>query len=354
MDFLYYYVYSDMSKLPIPRKILSYISGLSIEQLYDILVPFGYGGPKVRSVLTFAVLTGSTSSYFMGRTVLLDMERYQWVSQLPRSSIPKLAIYYGIKIPPLSFTAPYLYISLCKRQLVEDYLYLFGQYEEHNQDALSNILANKLGLIIINDMSDSAQGILRYVINDISEINFILQRPANLEDPPEIMGMKDEEATKILRQYTDRELYTFYDIPICFMDHAERIRRIILNSKRKTWRLESRICSNDNLLEINQQVPRKELNKDDSQNRFFSYGTPRNHACYSTEELNTSFRYTQGGVFRFFNPDNGPDFPIYSIRQLRDLLGEYIIRCIHKGDAAERLLAKIDEGVRYATRSIIN
>ena len=348
IDFLYYYIYGDMSALTINQQIMSYVSGLSNNELFGILKPFGYRGPIYKPAMTFAVLTCSTSYLFIrNEGVQLNTERYNQILYQTPSAVWKLFNSYKTNQP--SFFGPYLSLSHFPERKMERYLILLHQCVLNNNRILLQRVFDKLGLLSPFDENTHIEELDDYIVDNINIISPILNRKPNMEDPPEIMGMSDRQGFIFLVDYTDVELKRFYDILDLPYKRMARIAEIVINSRRKMWSNINRICSNGNLEDISELVPRNNL-PEHERNNLLSYGTPRNHACYSVEELNLSFGTTPEVEFRFFNPDNDPnnrplpDFPLYSMRQLRILLQDSFDN--NGSKEVKELIDKIDLGIK--------
>jgi len=357
IDFLYYYIYGNVGDLNIPYEIKSYVSGLSVSQLMEILSSFRNGLSLQRlsqrkSILTYNVLTGSFGKGQLSITI--EDNRYKKIKSLPPDIVWKLALAYEIE-RSISFLGPYEYVA-SKRVAMEDYLIYILQNND-NSSVLK--IFDILQLLPFNEdpnISGNTDIVTSYILSIVKWIDPVLTRPNELNDPPEIFGMDDEEALITLTKYTDKELERFYDMSgISFFSDSrdDRIEDIIKQSRKGLrWTRSHKICSNGDLLEIIDIAPRYSIindkkNKEYRDKIWLSYGTPRNHACYSIDELIESFRVdSEDNLFHFHNPDGSSDFNIYSMKLLSSYLKELIgMMVTNRRASMKQLVSIIDNGI---------
>jgi hypothetical protein len=193
-------------------------------------------------------------------------------------------------------------------------------------------------------------------------------RPANVTPPPILTGKTKEQARNILAPYTLKEIVEAYE-PIGNWGKRNELIDIVRNEGRggAQWSWRHRWCNNDDTVNIMLGDKHGNIDKDDPTDPTLSYGVQKNYRCYQVSELSASWREDpQDNIFHFRVPDwqaarpgtpamidpttGEPlirDFPIESIRQLRELLQNP-----PAGYDVKPLLDKIEEGLNAANNAV--
>jgi len=210
IDLFYLIAYSDFLNYNIPREVISYVSGLSISDLEEVLLPFFYLGPRSKSDLTFATLTGTVGYESKAN----NSERYSLLTRYSPNVMWLLAKAYGINserdLELLS--PPYEYVSETVQPKIEPILlYVYSNIDYTN---IRNVL-EYYGFNISDYTPLDIGFILDYFNQVIPDISIIINR-GDISVPPslkQLSRMNERNAIKTLREYTDKELILYYDIP---------------------------------------------------------------------------------------------------------------------------------------------
>jgi hypothetical protein len=214
----------------------------------------------------------------------------------------------------------------------------------------------RLGLYYPSDKSLAV--ILSYIKDHAGDSETFFNRPIGMEDPPELIGLGEEKVRDTIKYYTDFELRQFYNISDDRLFGRQLLKYIVDNSKERFWSTENNRCNNDDLLDVVNVEPRGNMEKNDKENPFVSFGGLKDRACYSLEELFFSFREIDD-IFRFSNPDNipkqnpVPDFPISSMKTLREIISSLQKYNKISGNIGKELITKIDIGLKLVDESKI-
>lgn len=313
------------------ERVRQAVGGASAQQLLDLFQGrYPERNATDKATLTFVVLNRQIVHV---RNIPPErMERYQYVMALPPQRVMQVARYlynYLGEIP--SFYTPYRHLAIQENISVMEPFII--QYNGRPQE-----MAPLMGMVIPVNVDPE-----QYYFSNVRYYAPVLTRPANIPPPPMVQGGTQLDRT-LLERYTDDEIIDAYG-PFNFQGWADRptfLSNVVSESQRGShWHFRSRRCANDDRMDV---VEFDDRIKDDPVNPIISYGTLTNYRCYTMQELLFTFRETGEEGFRFAVPDfmrGDPlsDFPLESIRQLRQLLVDT------SNPVFEELIARIDQGL---------
>lgn len=225
------------------------------------------------------------------------------------------------------------------------YTYLLMKEPSAIEGIITNIegedyttLINRLGIGPINnfDLMTNDEKLL-FLQGELSLYHNVFNRDSGFEQPPDLINLNRDEIMNILSYYTNVELIQAYEPRGKWTSRTELIRLItddVMNGPK--WSIHSVLnCNNDDTLNILAAERHGDMDKHDLEDPTLSYGIHKNYRCYQASELEGSFT-DYDGVFLFRVPDwthNSEDpitraplireFPLDSIKQLKELLHEY-------------------------------
>ena len=335
----------------------AYISGLTIDQLVALLGP-QYRGPRDKAALIFAIISGRSAANPGSDTV----PRYQEVITYPPASIWLLASkLYNIMDEEdelVGVYPPYLHVALQAPSPIEQ---LIGAVNVNNVDTL--LTQYQIVVSPLNNLR-TPQDKVNYFIDHIGAYRPVFARPANIPAPPVLAGKNKKQIKSTLEPYTIKEIVDAYE-PMGNWNTRKELINLIHEEGQDVgskWSWRHRHCNNDDTMNIMDVEPHGQMNKDDPNDPTLSYGVRGNYRCYQAAELIGSWREDpEDHIFHFRVPDwtktaidktnNQPliqDFPIESIRQLRELL-----RTIPAGYNVRELVTKVNDGLAAAANATV-
>ena len=334
-----------------------YVSGLTIDQLVALLGP-RYRGPRDKAALIFAVISGKSAAQPGSDTV----PRYQEVITYPPASVWLLAskLYNIIDEDDelIGVYPPYLHVGLQAPSPIEQ---LIGAVDVNNVDTL--LTQYQIVVSPLNNLR-TPQDKVNYFIDHIGAYQPIFARPANIPAPPVLAGKNKKQIKSTLEPYTIKEIVDAYE-PMGAWKTRKELFNLIHEEGQDAgskWSWRHRHCNNDDTMNIMDVEPHGQMNKDDPNDPTLSYGVRGNYRCYQAAELIGSWREDpEDHIFHFRVPDwtktaidktnNQPliqDFPIESIRQLRELL-----QTIPAGYNVRELVTKVNDGLAAANNATV-
>ena len=338
-----------------------YISSLPSEQLLPLLGPT-YRGPTDKASLLFAAVSGKSSP----RPDIRDIPRYPDVSTYQPNIVWILAKdMYGLideENQLLSLYPPYIHVALQPPSVVER---VIAAVNETNVVAL----LGQFGIVFPPRNPPATQRAkVEYFIREAARYDPVFTRGA-IDPPPILTGKTKEQVRTTLAPYTLKEIVDAYE-PTGNWTKRKELVDLVREEGRggSQWSWRHRHCNNDDTLNIIEVEPHGKVNKDDPTDPTLSYGVQKNYRCYQISELEASWiEDPEDHIFHFRVPDwtspskerpaqidpttGAPllrDFPIESIRQLRQLLQNP-----PPGYQLGNIMAKIDEGINAANNAAI-
>lgn len=264
---------------------------------------------------------------------------------------------------------PHVYLAMQKPLLIEPILTTVN--ENNVRDYI-----NEYEIIISADIENDSNKLLEWFKERIADYERVFSRPLNLEKPQFGANETREYVTSTLEQYTDKELYMFYEDLLMKdkrhffrgMQRASFIYNVVSLHIDEKWSVYRKSdCKNDSYMNIITGETRREIDKHDPNDPTISYGVIQYYRCYQVSELERSFRFIDE-QFKFLNPDYNPheqvidpltnmpvteEFPLKAIKDLTifiELMSPYYLErdFIRRFDS---LYSTIQRGLKFKKRS---
>lgn len=304
---------------------LTYILTMSESELLKKL-PENYKevGNMNLACLYFALLTGQYIPK-INEEIKRDTSNYTPLS------IYNLTFYKNLMIDNIEgkycIFGPYLYLSyqennkildLLSNISIDNYKDIIKQYEICNEEYIESLYDNEKITYLKNELSSYDN----YINREDKQL-----KPVNL--------VKSNDIYYILSFYSNKEIVEYYEPRFPWKNREELFNVIYKDiTENNKWSTSNKYCQNDNTMNILST----ELHKDIDKNKEFtySYGKHKNYDCYQEDELELSFSES------FIVPDKTNTlFPIYSIKQLQEIIPE----------THESFIKTVDNTLKLATNA---
>jgi hypothetical protein len=316
----------DRLRAKIGNRALTYISGLSANQLLK-LFPITYYGATDRASLLYAAVSGK----LLPVRNLFTPERYYEVAQYPTLIVWRLALFrYHIteltSDDPAATYTPYELVAIYPKDAIEE-IYTIATVDNLAQ------LIDQYQVVIFplnsRGVRRTKEVMLELFLIQIAGYDRVFSRPADILPPPPISQANKDQ----LEQYTTKELIDAYEPPLDRWETRDQLIDLYLQGNRggAKWSWRHLRCKNDNTRNIFEYTFHGEMNKDDPNDPTLSYGVLTNYRCYQIGELIDVFSRSEGFLVPDITPEDAgidpsteleysQEFPISSIQQLRELL----------------------------------
>lgn len=319
-DLLWYInTFEDAFKPDLTSDEISYISGLTTNELLSLVPKQSLISIDSKALLLFSIVSGGLPS-----TLSYNPDRYPLIKQYPPNVIWKLYKVYRVFLSPSS---PYEVVSNLDGTADKFFLYT-------NTDNI-NYLIDLYGIIFPVPLIDREVRVNEF-LHDIIHYNNVFTRPSNIDYPRyitinQIDPRQDlQNALSYLIQLTTREILQAYKYEGKWDDRINLINEI-LGKLMPHWSWFHSYCQNDNTLNVEEGIAHGRINKNDTNNPTLSYGTIQHYRCYQIDELIYIFKESRNfndpnyhRELTGFDPATGrlysPTFSMETILELIDLL----------------------------------